>query len=282
MNQSFTIEEAVRKRYSVRNYADTPVSDEVRASLEAFVRTLDNPFGPKINFHFLDIAASVGGEKLGTYGVIKGARNYVGTTLRLGPLALEALGYEFETLVLYLASLDIGACWLGGTFDRQGFAEAMQIGDGEVFPIISPYGYAAEKKHLKELAMRKVIQADQRKEWDQLFFDGRFDRPLTQEAAGEYGKALEMVRLGPSASNKQPWRILRQNGAWHFYEAKSPGYSVAFPYDIQQIDLGIAAAHFHLAVLEDGLAGRFTQAEPEIELPDNMIYEFSWVPLQSD
>jgi len=59
--------------------------------------------------------------------------------------------------LLYLAHLDFGTCWLGGTFNRNGFAKAMNIEEGEIFPIITPYGYAATKKHMKEIVMRKLI-----------------------------------------------------------------------------------------------------------------------------
>lgn len=34
--------------------------------------------------------------------------------------------------------------------------------------------------------------------------------PLEKEEAGNYEAALEMVRIAPSASNKQPWRILKK------------------------------------------------------------------------
>lgn len=278
MDIHFPIEETVRKRYSVRNYSDQTVAAETISDLKTFVRSLENPFGKPISFHFLDMQKARESEKLGTYGVIKGARHYIGTTIRLEPMALEALGYEFEVAVLYLASLGLGTCWLGGTFDRKGFAGAMEVGSDELFPIISPFGYPADKKHIKELAMRKMIQADQRKPWDQLFFQNDFMAPLTQEAAGEYRVALEMVRLAPSASNKQPWRILLREGAFHFYEYQTPGYSTSFPYDIQKIDLGIAAAHFHLSVLEQKLGGHFEQTPPAVDLPEHMIYEFSWIP----
>lgn len=278
MDINFPIEETVRKRYSVRNYSDQTVEAETISDLDSFVRSLDNPFGKPINFHFLDMQKARESEKLGTYGVIKGARHYIGTTIKLEPMTLEALGYEFEVAVLYLASLGLGTCWLGGTFDRKGFAGAMEVGPDELFPIISPFGYPADKKHIKELAMRKMIQADQRKPWDQLFFQDDFKTPLTEDGAEKYQLALEMIRLAPSASNKQPWRILMKDGAVHFYEYQTPGYSTSFPYDIQKIDMGIAAAHFHLSVLEQKLGGHFEQTPPEVELPEHMIYEFSWIP----
>lgn len=278
MNINFSIEESVKKRYSVRNYKEQEVELDKRKAIESFVNSLDNPFGKKVNFHYLDNREMKDEEKLGTYGVIKGAMQYIGTTIKLEPMALEALGYELEAVILYLAHLELGTCWLGGTFNRKGFAKAMNIEEDEIFPIITPYGYAATKKHMKEIVMRKMIKADQRKEWNQLFYINDFQTPLKKEKAGELEVPLEMVRLGPSASNKQPWRILIKDNACHFYEYKQPGYSDSFPYDIQRVDMGIAAAHFDFSVKEKGLKGYFdTECEPELELPDHMEYVFSWI-----
>lgn len=278
MNINFSIEESVKKRYSVRNYKEQEVELDKRKAIESFVNSLDNPFGKKVNFHYLDNREMKDEEKLGTYGVIKGAMQYIGTTIKLEPMALEALGYELEAVILYLAHLELGTCWLGGTFNRKGFAKAMNIEEDEIFPIITPYGYAATKKHMKEIVMRKMIKADQRKEWNQLFYINDFQTTLTKEKAGELEVPLEMVRLGPSASNKQPWRILIKDNACHFYEYKQPGYSDSFPYDIQRVDMGIAAAHFDFSVKEKGLIGYFdTECEPELELPDHMEYVFSWI-----
>ena len=37
------------------------------------------PFGVKVNIHLVDKAVAAGGEKLGTYGVIKGSSTFLGT-----------------------------------------------------------------------------------------------------------------------------------------------------------------------------------------------------------
>lgn len=278
MNINFPIEATVKKRSSVRNYKEQAIEADKQKAIESFIDSLENPFGQNIKFHTLDLKSGPTAQKLGTYGVIKGASHYIGTTITQEPLALEALGYEFEALVLYLADLGLGTCWLGGTFDRQSFSNAMKIETGEIFPIITPYGYAADHKHFKEKAMRKLIKADQRKEWQHLFFINDFQSPLTAAAAGDLAFALELVRLGPSASNKQPWRIVLIDGNCHFYEAKEPGYSKAFAYDIQRVDLGIAAAHFDFAMKERKIDGHFvTSAQPDIDLPKHMEYVFSWI-----
>ncbi|MGH4140908.1 hypothetical protein [Clostridium sp.] len=51
--------------------------------------------------------------------------------------------------------------------------------------------------------------------------------PLNEDSAGEYVVPLEMVRLGPSASNKQPWRIIKDKNAYHFFLCRTKGYGVS-------------------------------------------------------
>lgn len=278
MNNSFPIESAVKKRISVRNYTDMPIEEIKMSEIKKFVSNTDNPFNQNVNLHFFDLNDSGEDQKLGTYGVIKGAQHYLGASVKPITMALVAVGYQLETIMLYLAHLDIGTCWLGGTFDRKGFTSVLSIGADEILPAITPLGYAQERRHLQEVLMRTFIQAHKRFDWEKLFFFNDFQTPLTKEEAVEFAFALEMVRLAPSASNKQPWRILSKDGVWHFYQYKSPGYSDAFPYDIQRIDMGIAAAHFHLATAEMGISGEFAwELAPNIEMPVNFEYVFSWI-----
>ena len=83
MNINFSIEEAATKRYSVRNYQEREIETEKLELIKSFIDSLDNPFGSKINFHYLDSKGMKNEEKLGTYGVIKGAKQYIGTTITL-------------------------------------------------------------------------------------------------------------------------------------------------------------------------------------------------------
>ena len=177
-----------------------------------------------------------------------------------------------------MAHLGLGSCWLGGTFNRKGFAKAMGIGEDHLFPAITPFGYGAPTRHVTEKLMRGMIRADRRRPWESLFFRDDFSAPLSREEAGDLAFPLEMLRLGPSASNKQPWRVLLKDGALHFYEDKAPGYSDAFAFDIQRIDMGIAAAHADLALRERGIGGRFDpDVRLDVRLPERLVYAFSWL-----
>ena len=272
----FPVEKTVRSRNSVRTYAQNPLSGEVKEKIQSYMKALTNPFSIDVKFQLLEVKTTAKGEKLGTYGVIKGASDYIGASVAAGELSLEALGYSFEKLILYAADLGLGTCWLGGTFNRSGFAAAMNVKEDELFPAISPIGYPSGKRHLTERLVRTVAKSDQRKEWSQLFFKEDFNQSLTVSQAGEYAFPLEMVRLAPSASNKQPWRIVQTDKAYHFYKDK--GYGDKMGFDIQKVDLGIAACHFHLAVLERGLTGRFEVIKGHnIPHPINLQYSYSWV-----
>lgn len=279
MKFEFPVEQTINARYSVRTYEERPLSEEVRENLITYANTLSNPFGARVSFRLLEKKGAQNSEKLGTYGVIKGTKAFIGATVPDGEFALEALGYDFEKLILYATHLGLGTCWLAGTFNRSGFAAAMGVKENELFPAVSAIGYPAAKKSLTESLFRKIMKSNQRKQWNTLFFKNDFTIPLTETDAGSYALPLEMLRLAPSATNKQPWRVVQSNHAFHFYEEKATGYSDVAAVDIQRVDVGICVCHFHLTALENGLTGKFEKlSNPAITTPKNTHYIFSWIP----
>lgn len=93
--------------------------------------------------------------------------------------------------------------------------------------------------------------------------------------AGRYAEPLEMLPLGPSASNKQPWRVVQGGEAWHFYLQRTPGYgkgSLLFGVlrlaDLQRVDIGIAMCHFEMTAGEFGLKGKWEVCDPGLAVPD--------------
>ncbi|MGI5937108.1 MAG: nitroreductase family protein, partial [Oscillospiraceae bacterium] len=65
------------------------------------------------------------------------------------PYAIEALGYELEKLILFLTTLNLGTCWLGGTFKRSEIWRALGESERAFIPAITPVGYY-ERKDLRE------------------------------------------------------------------------------------------------------------------------------------
>ena len=260
------IDALVRGRRSVRTFEDRSVSQQDLDKLRAFLVEATNPYGLPVEFKLLD-----GTKQKLSCPVVVGTDLYVGAKMKQAPNLNEAFGYSFELLVLYALSLGLGTVWVGGTMDRPAFEKAMELDGDEVMPCMSPLGYPAKKMSVREAMMRKGVKADSRMTFEELFFDGSFAVPLTQEKAGKLCHSLEMVRLAPSAGNKQPWRIVVKDNSAHFYLMRSRGFEGSV-IDMQKIDMGIALCHFDLAAKEAGLAPRFVQSNPGIVADDGLEY----------
>lgn len=270
------IVETIKKRCSVRTYQDKEFEPDVREMLQSYMDNLENPFGMQVKKYIIDKKLASEGEKLGTYGVIKGASTFMGISVPDKDLAHVAAGYEFENLILEATALGLGTVWLAATFNREGFASAMGVPKNELFPAISPVGYPAAKRSLTESLMRTAMRSSSRKEWNTLFYLDNFQTPLHKDESGDYAEPLEMLRLAPSDKNTQPWRVLKASNSYHFFVTYKSGISRGEEI-IKRVDAGIALSHFHQTVLELGLKGCFKQTEPEnIELPQNTYYITSW------
>ena len=270
------IVETIKKRCSVRTYQDKELEPDVREMLQSYMDNLENPFGMQVKKYIIDKKLASEGEKLGTYGVIKGASTFMGISGPDKDLAHVAAGYEFENLILEATALGLGTVWLAATFNRDGFASAMGIPKDELFLAISPVGYPAVKRSLTESLMRTAMRSSCRKEWNTLFYLDNFQTPLHKDEAGDYAEPLEMLRLAPSDKNTQPWRVLKSGNSYHFFVTYKSGISRGEEI-IKRVDAGIALSHFHQTALELGLKGCFKQAEPKnIELPQNTYYITSW------
>ncbi len=253
MNQ---IDALVRGRRSVRTYDERAIAPQDMEKLRAFMEGIDNPYGLPVEFRWLDAKR----QNL-SCPVVVGTDVYVGAKMKKAPHLNEAIGYSFEKLVLFAQSLGIGTVWIGGTMDRSAFEKVMELSDDEVMPCGSPLGYPAKKMSLRETMMRKGVKADERLAFEKLFFDGSFEKPLMQAGAGKLSHALEMVRLAPSAVNRQPWRIVMEEHAAHFYLLRSRGFGGGV-LDMQKIDVGIALCHFDLAAQESGLHPQLIEMNP--------------------
>ena len=137
----------------------------------------------------------------------------------------------------------------------------MSLDEDEMMPCASPVGYTAKKMSMCESMMRMAIKADDRLPFEELFYDGAIETPLSKEKADSLRFPLEMVRLAPSAVNKQPWRVVVADNAAHFYLKRSKGFGHESDLDMQKIDMGIALCHFALTAKENGLDVRFTQRD---------------------
>lgn len=281
-----SITNLIRQRFSCRSYREEPIQEEKRQRLKDFITLLPpGPFGGQANIHL--IAASQKDNQalkdLGTYGFIQGATGFIIGTAGSGDKNLEDYGYQMERIILFATFLQLGTCWLGGSFTRSSFARKIQAGKDAIIPAVTSIGEMIDPEQARKGLLRRQINADQRLPWDNLFFENRFAAPLSPKETDDWTSPLEMIRLGPSASNKQPWRVVRDGSRWHFYLQRTKGYRVGSLnrflgiVDIQRLDMGIAMCHFELTVHELGLPGKWIIQEPAIEKPDTLTeYIVTW------
>ncbi len=263
--------EHIKARRSVRTFDGKALEEGTKKSLLSFMKDIPNPYDIPVAFKLMSA------KEYGlTCPVVNGTDLYVGGKIKCLPDASVAFGYSFETLVLYARSLGIGTVWLGGTMNRSAFEQAMELEEDEMMPCASPLGYPAKKMSLREEIMRKAIKADERLPFEELFFDRSLDIPLTKERAGRLAKPLEMVRLAPSAVNRQPWRVLIADNTVHFYLKRSKGFAREGKNDMQMIDMGIALCHFVLAAKEIDLNVVFLKDNPQLQQASDMEYIASY------
>ncbi len=279
-----SIIETMRKRQSIRTYDVQNITESHIKEINDYIKDEQNligPFGKKGRMEFVPVTNNVTdkGIKLGTYGFIKNPWAFIVGIIDNEKNAILEFGFVFQKLVLFLTDLGLGTCWMGGTFNRNSFQREIALEQGEFIPCITPLGYPNSKQRVVDKAIRIVAKSNNRKPWNQLFYDESFVTILTREKAGQLEIPIEMVRIGPSASNKQPWRLVLSSNRQlcHFYLEHTPNYSTKLGYDMQLLDIGIAMCQFELACKELQLDGQWVVEDPKIEPPnEHFEYLVSW------
>lgn len=278
--------ELIDRRYSCRTYLERPISPADRETLAAYMATRTaGPLGSALRFGLIaaapDDASAL--RRLGTYGFIKGATGYIVGAVRKGPGDLEDFGYVLEKVVLQATALGLATCWLGGTFTRSSFTSRFGgVGRDETMPAVVSTGYPGDDGGVARIRERE--EGTRRFPPGELFFDTEWGVPLAGERAGGYADALAAVRMGPSATNRQPWRIVRRGDDWHFFLVRTRGYGKGSPFfwalriaDLQRVDLGIAMCHFELAARACGRDGTWAVGDPGMTPPGPGIeYVVTW------
>lgn len=270
------VKEVIKRRISNRTYEERSLTEEDKKKLLEFNSTLTNPFGVEVKVQYISKEKGADDVQLGTYGTIKGAKDFLAITVKDQPYAMEAIGYQFENLVLYATDMGIGTVWLAGTFKRKDFINAIEIGEDDLFPCICPLGYPAQKQSFLEKITKASLGSKKRKDWDKLFFLDDFTKVLTKADAGIYEDVLEMLRLAPSATNSQPWAVVKEGNKFHFF----CNYKNTLNDDVKKIkhiDIGIALSHFHQTAMSKGLNGNLQVEDIGFSIPDNMRYVLSYV-----
>ena len=282
MEFSRSITEIIKERSSWRTYYPELLDDKIKEKLKETLKlsSIKSPFDSgekKCRFELVSVPEFDPDEerKLGTYGMISGAQEFIVGTSFKSEHYKENFGYLMELIILQATDLGLGTCWLGGTFNRSIFSQKVQCKEGEIVPAISPIGYPA-KRRTREKIIRRFLSAKNRKPWDKLFFLNDLQSELPNKDLGDYSLILEMVRLGPSAKNGQPWRIVKQKdqNTYHFYVRYPERKLYRF---FVMMDIGIAVCHFDLTAKDLSITGDWFFEEPRsIQSKEDLKYVITW------
>lgn len=211
--------DAIFTRTSCREYLPQPLSDVQR-------RQLDKAAGQCSRRAGLHIRLICGQPEpfsrfLKSWGRIKGAQNYF---LFAGPAGApdieEKCGYYGEELILTAEAMGLGACWVGGTYDRESCL--CHLEKGEELVCVAAVGYPAPAK--KTARSCKSLEE---------LGDG------AEGAPAWFRDGLAAVQRAPSAMNRQGYRfICRQDGTVRARLSGTGSFAL--------VDLGIAKRHFEL------------------------------------
>lgn len=260
---------AIKMRSSIRKYEDS-VSDETNKFVSDYIKEHNEekgPFGYTVNLFMLKNDPLFTSA---TFGIIEGNPGYIAGSGENVTRGIIDFGYLFEKMIIKFAQNNIATCWLSKTYKSKVFVSQVDIDALQVIPAITPYGRYMNTS-LDELINKNI----DRKQWDELFFIKDFNNPIKKEESNIFEIPLEMVRIGPSSSNIQPWRLVisEDYSKCHFYidETKSHNRSHRFP--VQMLDIGIAMCHLEIALNYLGIIGEWVFEEYKIELPkESMRY----------
>jgi hypothetical protein len=286
--------DAIRARTSIRSYSAEPLDHaEVEALEASFIEACPGPFGGSPRFALLGApegdgksgaSGGLGVANPSTFGVIGGAPAFIAGVVASAPWCNVDFGYCLEGIILRATELGLGTCWLGGFFDRGAIARAMAASRHEITPACTPVGRPSDSLRLQDRAIRLAAGSRNRKPWSELFFREEGGTLESLPPDDPFAESLEVVRIGPSASNKQPWRIVvdRRGGhdEVHLFLREERFYNnVLGAVKLQELDMGIAMRHFEVSEAAVGRGGGWKRLQPEpLSIPSPMRYIATWIP----
>ncbi len=256
--------EAMETRRSTRSFDGCRLTEAEAGAIESVLRGAaaePAPFGCPVRLALYAGEPDAKPVRLGTYGLISGASAYVVSAVNPGSGSMEDTGYVLEKAVLELTALGWATCWIGGVFPRGKAAQIVATVPGELVPAVIAVGKPAGRRSVADRIVTGSARSRTRKSLDQLVFtaDGTL-RLAAGKPGGPWAEVLQALQGAPSASNKQPWRLVGFDGgpSWLAFMDEDRVYNHSLgEVHLQNLDIGIGMRHFAEAARCLGLPGRW-------------------------
>jgi len=220
--------EAVAVRKSRRTYNDIPLSSHEIDVLTNWINAFN--LRESLSFQLVINRPDLFGGFIKSYGMLSGVRNFIVVAgPENDPHLFEKLGYYGELLVLEATRLDLGTCWVGGSFDLHSVKTIVQPSD--ILVAVIAIGNVEGKFSAKESFIRGLTHL--KKTTNQRFFETDGTEPEW------FFSAIDAVSKAPSAVNQQPVVFSVKQGV---ISARLRIHN-----HFAKVDFGIAKAHFQLA-----------------------------------
>ncbi|MGL4606684.1 MAG: nitroreductase family protein [Eubacteriaceae bacterium] len=198
----------IYKRKSIRKYEKTPLDPETMRGIEEAIAKVI-PLYPEIKYE-IDMVSKI------KIPMKIDAPYYLLFSSEEKDGCFENIGFIGQQINLYLASIGLGACWLG--LGKPEEKETTNL----PFVICMSFGKAAEPLY------REVSE---------------FKRKRMDDICNGKDSRLEGTRVAPSAMNAQNWYFSKENNLLHCYRKKANPLMGFVLNRMNSIDMGIALCH---------------------------------------
>jgi nitroreductase len=173
--------EAMQRRHSVRQYLETPLSDEIRDRLQQEAEACSREGG--LHLQLITDEPDAFSGALAHYGRFSGVRNYIVLAGKEAPDLLERAGYYGERLVITAQQLGLNTCWVALSFSRRKTRYTLDRGEKFLLVISLGYGAAQGTPHRSKPVSRLIRCEDPVPDW--------------------FRRGAEYALLAPTAMNQQ-------------------------------------------------------------------------------
>ena len=228
--------EAILVRVSNRKYLDRSLTEDETSQLHKIISAANQVSG--LRMQLITDHPDAFSSLRSSYGMFSGVRNMIAL---VGPGDLpnfkERCGYYGQKVLLGATTLELGTCWVCGTYDRS--KVPCQMKKGDVLCGVIVVGPVAPQPGTKEKLIRGALHRNHKSAAE--LSRGMGDAP------DWFQSGINAVVRAPSAMNRQAYRFTYSNGTVTVQQTEHTTYS--------DVDLGIAKLQFEI--------GTFTKAAEE-------------------
>lgn len=224
MNDIYT---AIDLRKSRRKYLDIPIPEDVIDEINKEIAKVNEE--SSLSFSLDTNASSMFDRFKKSYGLLSGVNNVIILAGFASDEHLhEKLGYYGEILVLKLTMLNLGTCWVSGSFDRNDEIFKKLDSSLSVFGVIT-VGYVEEKLSSREKFIHGISHIVNKKK-EKLY--------TCQTPNNDFLDGINSLAKAPTANNSLNFHVTENEGV----------ISMSVPKDTSNglCNLGIGKLHFEL------------------------------------